>query len=563
MSSPRLTRCAVYTRKSSDEGLDQAFNSLQAQREACEAYIRSQASEGWVTLPARYDDGGFSGATMQRPALVSLLKDIDAGEIDLVIVYKVDRLTRALADFARLIERFDAHRVSFVSVTQAFNTTNSMSRLTLNVLLSFAQFEREITSERIRDKVAASKAKGMWMGGAVPLGYDAPRDSTRTLRVNAEEAAVVRLIFERYLKVKSCLELARQLERDGIRSKAYVSATGRAHGGCRLYPGALRHLLRNRVYVGEIVHKGVAHPGLHDPIISLKLFDAVQKASEKRVERHRSRVTLAQHTLLNGILYDADEQPMRPVFTSGLVGRRYQYYTSSRLPDDGKRGYYASAKLPDDGSPDADAIRRVPCHLIDEVVRKRVAQLLGGRANAILPDELRDIVTRVEIHAHAIHVVVRPATMGAGMTVAEAASTARIGLEAGEQVLDDPRYGGVRIVLPTRLVLRGGRQWVIGPDGLPANPGHRPNPKLVRQLRAGHRILVEAGIWPIGKTLPRYWRAPCSSHQARIAIAGLLAPDVQRAILSGSIQNVDLDQMPLLWADQRRALLDQQERSAL
>jgi DNA invertase Pin-like site-specific DNA recombinase len=541
MTAPRAVRCAIYTRKSAEEGLDQAFNSLDAQREACEAYIRSQASEGWFALPTPYEDGGFSGATTQRPALQRLLQGVERGEVDLVIVYKVDRLTRALADFARLIELFDKRGVSFVSVTQAFNTTNSMSRLTLNVLLSFAQFEREITSERIRDKVAASKAKGMWMGGAAPLGYDPPRDAARTLRVNEDEAAVVRLIFKRYLRAKSFTQLARELDRDGIRSKRYVSAAGRTHGGCRFTHGALWHLLRNRIYLGEIVHKGTIHPGKHAAIVDRELFEAVQRAAGRRSQPCRSRMTRAQQTLLNGILFDADGVLMRPVFSYGQVGRRYQYYASAPRHEEQRRP--------------ADAIRRAPCHVIDELVRKRVARLLWGRANSIWPDELRTVVSRVEIHPQAVHIVVRPQSLGCGATAADTATVVRLGLQAEERVFEDPEYDGVRIVLPVRLALRGGRQWVIGPDGLPAKPGAPPSATLVRRLRAGHRILTECGIWPIGETLPRYWQAPCSSHQARLAIAGLLAPDIQRAVLSGRVQHLDLERMPLWWADQREMLL--------
>ena len=260
---PRV-RCAIYTRKSTEEGLDQSFNSLDAQREACEAYIRSQAGEGWHALPARYDDGGFSGGNLGRPAMQRLLADVDSGKIDVIVVYKVDRLTRSLLDFSKIVERLDVRGVSFVSVTQAFNTTTSMGRLTLNVLLSFAQFEREVTGERIRDKIAASKAKGMWMGGNIPLGYDLHE---RCLIVNTSEAETVRHIFERYLAHGSGVELMKELKRDGIVSKRWISRSGRAKGGLPLSCGALYYLLQNRVYLGEIVHRGVRHKGEHDAIV--------------------------------------------------------------------------------------------------------------------------------------------------------------------------------------------------------------------------------------------------------------------------------------------------------
>jgi site-specific DNA recombinase len=245
-------RCAVYTRKSSEEGLDQAFNSLHAQREACEAYIRSQAGEGWTLVKTAYDDGGISGGTMERPGLQALLVDIDAGRLD-VVVYKVDRLTRSLGDFARIVERFNARGVSFVSVTQAFNTTTSMGRLTLNVLLSFAQFEREVAGERIRDKIAASKRKGMWMGGKPPLGYDPPTDpATRALLVNSTEAECVRHIFTRYLALRSVNHLCRELREGGVRSKVHVTDKGRCMGGVAYSRGALVHLLKNPIFIGRV-----------------------------------------------------------------------------------------------------------------------------------------------------------------------------------------------------------------------------------------------------------------------------------------------------------------------
>ncbi|CAN5134233.1 hypothetical protein BH09PSE2_BH09PSE2_09360 [soil metagenome] len=281
-------RCAVYTRKSSEEGLEQSFNSLHAQRDACEAYVKSQVSEGWTCLPAQYDDGGISGGTMERPGLKALLADIAADKIDVVVVYKVDRLTRSLGDFGRIIEQFDAQGVSFVSVTQAFNTTTSMGRLTLNVLLSFAQFEREVTGERIRDKIALSKAKGMWMGGVLPLGYDS---KDHVLIPNRAEAEQVRHLFSRYLEVGSVHVLCEELNAQGVRSKAWTTSKGRSMGGARFSRGALFHLLQNRHYLGEIVHRNLVHPGLHEGIVPQALFDAVQARLEKnRVVRRKRRV---------------------------------------------------------------------------------------------------------------------------------------------------------------------------------------------------------------------------------------------------------------------------------
>src|SRR5271170_7795159 len=279
-------RCAVYTRKSSEEGLEQSFNSLQAQREACESYVASQRHEGWHGIKTHYDDGGFSGGTMDRPALRRLLDDIASGKIDTVVVYKVDRLTRSLADFAKIVEAFDRQGISFVSVTQQFNTTTSMGRLTLNVLLSFAQFEREVTGERIRDKIAASKRKGMWMGGVVPLGYEL---QDRNLVVHRTDADAVKQIFELYLKLGCVSRLKEHLEQQGMHSKKRISRTGRASGGAVYSRGALYGMLQNRIYLGEITHKGASYPGQHEAIIDRGLWDEVQAQFKANLQAERKR----------------------------------------------------------------------------------------------------------------------------------------------------------------------------------------------------------------------------------------------------------------------------------
>ena len=322
-----VIRCAIYTRKSSEDGLEQEFNSLDAQREACEAYIKSQKSAGWAALPDMYDDGGISGGTMERPALQRLLAEIGAGRVDTVVVYKVDRLTRSLNDFAKIVDAFDAKGVSFVSVTQQFNTTTSMGRLTLNMLLSFAQFEREVTGERIRDKIAASKQKGMWMGGLPPLGYDV---QDRKLVVNATEADTVRHIFRRYAELKSVLALKEELDADGIVSKARLDRFGNAKGGVPIARGALYLMLQNRIYRGEIVHKKNSYPGQHEPIIDEALWNGVQSAlSENRVERV-TRSTAAAPSLLAGLVYDDSGERMSPTHAN-KKGTRYRYYVSQSL----------------------------------------------------------------------------------------------------------------------------------------------------------------------------------------------------------------------------------------
>jgi DNA invertase Pin-like site-specific DNA recombinase len=307
-------RCAIYTRKSSEEGLEQAFNSLDAQREACEAYIRSQKHEGWQMIATHYDDGGYSGGNMDRPALKQLMDDIQAGKVSVVVVYKVDRLTRSLADFAKLVEQFDKHGVSFVSVTQQFNTTTSMGRLTLNVLLSFAQFEREVTGERIRDKIAASKKKGMWMGGTVPLGYTA---QDRKLVVNEAEAATVRTIFNEFLRVGSVHSLQEWLRENNILSR-------RNH---HFFRGALYTILRNPHYLGRIKHKKDSYPGEHPAIIDKETWDKAQALLDSNIQgkRHKARATKA--SLFTGILFDALGTLYTPTHAN-KNGRRYRYYTS-------------------------------------------------------------------------------------------------------------------------------------------------------------------------------------------------------------------------------------------
>ena len=320
----KRVRCAIYTRKSSEEGLEQSFNSLDAQREACRAYILSQKHEGWAAIVSLYDDGGFSGGTMERPALKRLLDDITAAKIDTVVVYKVDRLTRSLGDFSKIIEVFDSHGVSFVSVTQHFNTTTSMGRLTLNVLLSFAQFEREVTGERIRDKIAASKKKGMWMGGSVPQGYDCVE---RRLVVNKAEAATVRTIFRQYLRLGCVHKLKAHLDRKRIRSKTRISAAGRTSGGAAYSRGALYHLLNNRIYIGEIVHRDQCHPGLHETIVPQELWNKVAARLKENNQAHRTEKSQSTPSLLTGKLFDSNGVRFTPTHAVKNA-KRYRYYTS-------------------------------------------------------------------------------------------------------------------------------------------------------------------------------------------------------------------------------------------
>src|ERR1700719_1377818 len=324
--STKLLRCAIYTRKSTEHGLELEFNSLDAQRDACEAYIKSQASQGWKALPQHYADPAYSGGNLDRPALKKLLADIEAGRIDVIVVYKIDRLTRSLADFAKLVEAFDAKSISFVAVTQQFNTTTSMGRLTLNVLLSFAQFERELSSERVRDKVAASRRKGKWMGGTVPLGYDA---KDKKLVINKVEAETVRYIFKRYLELQSFGKLVEDLDARGIVTKRRDTKVKKFNGGIPFTYGPLAHFLKNRLYIGETGHKDKWFPGEHAAIIEPKTFDQVQQLLGSKSAGRKAHRTASQ-SLLMGKLYDDRGNRMSPSFSTNN-GVRYRFYISSAL----------------------------------------------------------------------------------------------------------------------------------------------------------------------------------------------------------------------------------------
>ena len=356
-------RCAVYTRKSTDEGLDQDYNSLEAQRDAGLAYVASQRHEGWSVVPDGYDDGGYSGGNTERPGLRRLMADIEAGRIDIVVVYKIDRLTRSLTDFAKLVDVFDRNGVSFVSVTQQFNTTTSMGRLTLNILLSFAQFEREVTGERIRDKIAASKAKGMWMGGTPPLGYDVVE---RKLLVNEPEADLVRYIFRRYAEHGSAAELVRELAIEGRTTKAWQTQSGHFREGRPIDQQYLFKMLRNRIYLGEIQHKGTSFPGQHGAIIDQETWDLVHAFVDRRKQGPREGIT--QHpALLAGLLHAPDGQLMIHSFTRKKNGRLYRYY----VPYLHKRRN-AGATL----APDATDVGPLPAAEIETAVLEQIHQAL-------------------------------------------------------------------------------------------------------------------------------------------------------------------------------------------
>ena len=419
----RKMRCAIYTRKSSEEGLEQAFNSLDAQREACAAFVLSQKHEGWVVLPALYDDGGFSGGTMDRPALQRLLSDIREGKVDAVVVYKIDRLTRSLFDFAKIVEAFDARGVSFVSVTQQFNTTTSMGRLTLNVLLSFAQFEREVAGERIRDKIAASKKKGMWMGGFPSLGYDV---QNRKLVVNDGEVRTVVHIFRRYVELRSVRVLREELDAAGIRSKRRILADGTPFGGQKLSRGALYLMLQNRIYRGEITHKGNAYPAEHQPIVDEVLWDQVQAIlAENRVDR-ATGADAKQPSLLAGLIFDESGERLTPSHAV-KKGTRYRYYVSRSLIVGTAKDKSTGRRIPA-ANLETLVITKLRSFLADEgavlnVIREEhvdgVAQSrliargvkIAKEIESLTPDRIRVIlmrlISRVDIRSDCVEISVR------------------------------------------------------------------------------------------------------------------------------------------------------------
>jgi len=380
----KVYRCAIYTRKSTEHNLDLEFNSLDAQREACEAYIKSQAHEGWRLVPDHYDDGGVSGASLDRPALQTLLADVRTGKINTVVVYKVDRLTRSLADFAKLVELFDQYGVSFVSITQSFNTTSSMGRLTLNVLLSFAQFEREVIGERVRDKIAASKRRGIWVGGPVSLGY---RCIDKKLVVVPEEAEAVRTIFTRYLELGSMRPLIEDLDRRGIRTKANGLTNGSVRGGIRFGVGSLAHLLKNRFYIGEVVYRGATHRGEHEPILDRELFEAVQAKLAANTVTRQVRLK-GSPAILTGRIFDDRGNRMSPSHSNKL-GVRYRYYVSHAILQQRKA--------------EAGSVARVPAAEIEKLVLDGVRRHLASMGEAEHPTAIadRDLIER---HVHSVTV---------------------------------------------------------------------------------------------------------------------------------------------------------------
>jgi len=557
----RTRRCAIYTRKSSEEGLEQDFNSLHAQREACEAFIKSQTGEGWRLIKTAYDDGGLSGGTMERPALQRLLEDIRRRLVDVVVVYKVDRLTRSLADFAKMVEVFDAHDVSFVSITQQFNTTTSMGRLTLNVLLSFAQFEREVTGERIRDKIAASKRKGMWMGGVTPLGYDV-RD--HKLVVNPAEAATVKHIYQRYLELGSVRLLRGDLERRRIVSKVRVSKSGVRSGGLQFSRGALYQMLSNPIYLGEIRHKKERHPGQHEPIVGRELWEKVQRRLRDQAATHRERPTKAPPSPLAGKLFDESGEPL---YVQGAVkgARHYRYYVSRGLV----RGSVQSVQ-------DDQRGWRVAAPEVERAVRAATRQILGDRAaiaGAIeelsldasrLPSIfkaaeawIQSLRSESEAASALIRLIERVRLKQGGIDVS---IKLPIPSDEGRRDAATPKELALARFVPMRMKRRGVEMRLII-DGDAASLARIDLPLLdatARAYRWSNDLLVGRAR-SIGEIARREHLT--ARHVRRVMRLAFLAPRIVEAIVEGR-QPADLStlamtqriELPPLWSAQQQAL---------
>lgn len=535
-------RCAVYTRKSTEDGLEQEFNSLDAQREACEAYILSQRHEGWTLVPGRYDDGGFSGGNMERPGLKALMTLIDEGQVDVIVVYKVDRLTRSLADFAKIVERLDAKQASFVSVTQAFNTTTSMGRLTLNVLLSFAQFEREVTGERIRDKIAASKKKGIWMGGSVPLGYEVIE---RKLVPVPEEAERVRSIMRRYLEIRTAPALIEVLRAEGVVTKVQQRTSGPHRGGIPFARGSLFYLLKNPVYRGKIVHKGKVYDGEHEAIVDAELWDAVQAQLAAKAPPRKRSTNQPQQAMLRGLVCDTHGRRMVPTYGSSKV-KRYAYYETRKdlaRPDDPPSLRFQRAHL------EQHVIGHLERLLNDEHALRRLsgieeagdlrtlfatAHLLAVQLREIGKAEpvIRSLVTAMSFRADHLEVVLSSAQLAATTDTTWSWS----------------------IPLPTRRPFREARIRIDAEAGGQRPPGDLLD--LVAEAFVVQRLVLASPELSLQQLAKREGR--CRTQLARLLRLSWLSPRIVEAIAEGSQRKgltrrgLLICDMPIDWAEQER-----------
>lgn len=545
----RPLRCAIYTRKSTEEGLDKAFNSLDAQREACAAYVLSQQHEGWTLNSDTYDDGGFSGGNLERPGLKQLLADVRAGQVDIVVVYKIDRLTRSLSDFAKIVDVLDAADASFVSVTQAFSTTTSMGRLTLNVLLSFAQFEREVIAERIRDKVAASKARGMWMGGPVPLGYQA---KDRKLIVVPSEAATVNDIMQRYLASPSVRDLVEELRHAGVVSKRRKMRDGSHQGGGPFARGAICWLLSNRVYVGETVHKGTAYPGQHDAIVDRDLFDAVQAKLADKAAAPKGQPVRRSVSLLAGMIHDERGRPMSPCHTSNH-GRRYSYYASSMNDDAGSPAQRLPAGELEAGVRSALAqwigkgenVRQLRERLDAESLARlfKVAAVTGATLESGSIAEARGLLTKINLS-------VRVSAAALDATISSKALLALAGIPAHDDRL-------VSLVISTSQASYGHEPRLrLEPNGTQQPRQDDRLVELIARAFAARDELLTLDA-PVTKDVP----VTRLRHLQRLARLSYLEPSILRAVLSGeqprhlSARTLwRMGELSLDWSEQRAAL---------
>ena len=548
-------RCAIYTRKSSEEGLEQDFNSLHAQREACTAYILSQASEGWSLLSEEYDDGGLSGGMLERPALQRLLADMEAGKIDIVVVYKVDRLTRSLLDFARLVETMDKAEVSFVSITQSFNTTTSMGRLTLNMLLSFAQFEREVTAERIRDKIAASKAKGMWMGGIPPLGYE---PDGRTLRIVEEHAEAVRALFRQYLASANVRLLVERLTSEGARVPLRTLGSGREIGGGKFSRGQIYAILSNPTYLGKIRHKESIFDGTHPAIIGRDLWDEVQARLADNAQGAQRTTSAASTSVLAGRVFDEDGQPL--VATHSCKGKvRYRYYVSRSLQHQTTAGPHPI---------------RVPAEQLERTVAAELAKqfeqplrLFAAAGLVTTPQQmkaivsacfdaalllrkrsatlLRKLVSRVQVGREQIIVAVNGAALAAYLGASS---------EAGSS----PRWV---FNIDARLRRSGKAVRLVQTDGSPAGP-EEPQQHLVKLMKLARGWWMEMQVNGLSATELAVRQQVDKTYASRVVRLGFLSPKITQRILAGeqppalnARRLLGLRSIPLSWAEQERLLL--------
>ena len=516
-------RCAIYTRVSTESGLEQDFNSLDAQYDAAQAYVRSQAHAGWTLVRTRYDDGGFSGGSTDRPALQQLLDDIRAHRINVIVVYKVDRLTRSLADFAKLVELFDAHGVSFVSVTQQFNTTTSMGRLTLNVLLSFAQFEREVTSERIRDKIGASKRKGLWVGGVVPLGYQA---KDRKIRVIADEAKTVRHIFRRYLDLGSLTLLLTDLRRTGVKTKLRSLSNGRTIGGIPFTRGSLAAFLRNRFYIGEVRYKGEVFPGEQTAILDRALFEAVQSRLDRQRTNH-AKARQKSQSLLMGRIFDARGNRMTPSH-SVKNGVRYRYYISAALIQ---------------GQPDKAAkLNRVPATEIEKLILSAVRKHLAGKPHNTVETERPDLLNNKElISAHVARVDVKRDHLAVHLSVKPDQRSGERDQELSSEGGTLDRSNPIIMVVPWRKTPSKRPREIILPAGTSSHRDSRPiraetRARLITAIAKGRRWLDELMAGTATNVEQIAGTENCTVRQINMTISlAFLAPNLVQAAVEGRL----------------------------